>query len=53
VAVAVLGALLGGLVMYAAGSATPETARTWLIHVPGIHPPLIGRVQTQLAGTRS
>jgi len=46
---AILGALLGGLVMFAAGHAAPETARTLLAHVPGIHPQLIERVQAQLS----
>ncbi len=46
---AILGALLGGYIMYAAGGNAPEPARARLIHVPGIHPQLVELVQTQLS----
>jgi membrane protein YqaA with SNARE-associated domain len=47
--VAVAGALLGGILMYGAGHAAPQTARAWLVRLPAIHPPLIQHVQMQLA----
>jgi len=46
---AILGALLGGIVMYGLASVSPETARSWLVHVPAIHPPLLQRVESQFA----
>jgi membrane protein YqaA with SNARE-associated domain len=46
---AILGALLGGLVMYSAGRAAPDNSRAVLTRVPAIHRPLIERVQLQLS----
>ena len=45
---ALMGALLGGAIMYAIGNSAPGSARNFLIQVPAIHPNLIGRVQAQL-----
>jgi len=47
-AAALAGAVIGGVFMYLCGNAAPETVRSWLTRVPGIHPPLIERVQKQL-----
>src|SRR5262245_21751474 len=46
---AILGALLGGLIMYAAGNAAPERSRSFLTRVPAIHSQLVERVQLQLS----
>jgi membrane protein DedA with SNARE-associated domain len=46
---ALLGAILGGFIMYTAGHAGPETSRIWLAHVPAIDHRLIQQVQSQLS----
>jgi hypothetical protein len=46
---ALLGALLGGLIMCVAGRTSPENLHGILIHVPAIHPQLVERVQSQLS----
>ena len=46
---AILGALLGGIIMYGSASIAPYTTRSWLTQLPAIHPPLIERVESQLA----
>jgi membrane protein YqaA with SNARE-associated domain len=42
-----LGALLGGVIMYNAGLQAPVAARTWLAGIPAISPALVGSVQAQ------
>jgi membrane protein YqaA with SNARE-associated domain len=49
VVAATLGALAGGLVMYAAGSVAPDASRAFLVRVPAVHPQLVERVQSQLS----
>lgn len=46
-AVAVLGAMLGGLVMLGAGRAQPDGARTVLVRVPAIHADQVEYVRAQ------
>jgi len=46
---ALIGALLGGSLMYGLAIISPETWRSWLIHIPAIHPPLLHRVEAQFA----
>jgi len=46
---AILGALLGGLIMYLSAGVSPETSQTVLTHVPAIHPRLIEDVRSQLS----
>ena len=46
---AIVGALLAGIVMYAAAGSMTEALRSWLVHLPGIHSSLLQRVQLQLA----
>ena len=46
---AIVGALLGGAILYAAGSRSPENSRALLLRVPAVHPPLIERVRSQLS----
>jgi membrane protein YqaA with SNARE-associated domain len=45
---ALAGALIGGALMYAWGLNVPEHARAFLVHVPGIHAPLVDAVHGQL-----
>lgn len=46
--VALAGALLGGAAMYFWGGSSPEDARAVLVHVPGIHEPLVEAVRSRL-----
>jgi membrane protein YqaA with SNARE-associated domain len=46
---ALVGALLGGAIMYAFGLRAPETARIFLDNVPAISPDLITRVTSQVS----
>ena len=46
---AILGALVGGLIMYGIARHTPDSARQFLTHIPAIHPPLLERVQSQIS----
>lgn len=46
---ALLGALLGGLMMYGFGRAAPAATRNVLIHVPAIHSSLVERVHIQMS----
>ncbi len=46
---AILGALLGGLIMYWLAAVSPETSQAGLTHVPAINPPLIESVRSQLS----
>jgi hypothetical protein len=46
---AILGALLGGLIMYWFAAVSPETSRALLTHVPAIHPRLIEDVRSRLS----
>lgn len=48
-ALATLGALIGGIIMYALGRQLPEQSQTFLTHIPAIHSRLIEQVQTQLS----
>jgi membrane protein YqaA with SNARE-associated domain len=45
---ALAGALIGGALMYAWGLGAPEHARAFLVHIPGIHAPLVDAVHGQL-----
>jgi membrane protein DedA with SNARE-associated domain len=45
----ILGALLGGLIMYLAAGVSPVTSQTVLTYVPAIHPRLIEDVRSQLS----
>jgi len=46
---ALAGALVGGALMYRAGSLDDPGAKVWLMRVPGIHQPLIDRVHSQVS----
>jgi membrane protein YqaA with SNARE-associated domain len=48
-AAALVGALVGGALMYAFGSREPDSARAFLDHVPAISPDLINRVAGQIS----
>jgi membrane protein YqaA with SNARE-associated domain len=45
---AILGALLGGLIMYLFAGVSPETSQTMLTYVPAIHPRFVDDVRSQL-----
>jgi membrane protein YqaA with SNARE-associated domain len=45
---ALAGALIGGAVMVVIAHTSPETARTLLLHIPGIHANLLERVAGQI-----
>jgi membrane protein YqaA with SNARE-associated domain len=45
---ALLGALLGGALMYAIGRRDPVNARAFLDHIPAISPALVSRVSSQI-----
>lgn len=46
---ACLGALLGGSLMFAAGTSHPAATHGWLLRVPAIQAELVTQVETQLA----
>jgi membrane protein YqaA with SNARE-associated domain len=46
---AAFAATLGGLVMWRWGHAAPEAAQAFLLHIPGIAPDLLARVQREMA----
>lgn len=46
---ALVGAILGGTLMYAIGRLDPVTARAFLDHIPAISPALIARVASQIS----
>lgn len=48
-AAALIGALLGGMLMFAGGVWATTAASEWLVHVPAISPELVAQVQTQLS----
>ena len=45
---ALAGTLIGGALMYVWGLHAPEQARAFLVHIPGIHTPLVDAVHAQL-----
>lgn len=45
---ALIGALAGGLIIYAAGRSAPEATQDFLVHLPGIQPGLIHTVELEL-----
>lgn len=48
-ALAILGAIIGGTIMYFVGQHSLDQSQAFLTRIPAIHPQLVERVQTQLS----